>query len=414
MKIQTNQKPIETYLYENKKFKEVVYSLQFFMDLEEQSLSKANVLLAMMRDRIQAYPTKAEVIRAKDYLYGARVGGNVRRYGQKMIIQLSITTVAERFVKTPLTDETFKFFSEMIYSPLLSEDVFKEAKKTVKARLQRRYEQPMQQAIMEGLKHFTQGTVIAQSSFGDREEIDQLRLEDIADFHQQLIASSGMAIIVGNFDSKTVSKAAEQYLRSHPQVVRSSLSFLMDPRPFETKSLSKNVTQGNLVKFYTTLTGVSEVSFTALHVLSIILGQLPTSLLFQEIREKHSLTYSIGARLQSYDGMLMIVTSLDAEKIDQTNTLIAEQFHRLEQGDFDQNLIDGALKMLQSSFDSVEDDIFSIRNFILQQYLNQASFDLDEHSQRYYQITKQDIQEVSQRVQPLGEFRLIGREQTDE
>ncbi len=414
MKIQTNQKPIETFLYENRKFKEVVYSLQFFMDLEEQSLSKANVLLAMMRDRIQAYPTKAEILRAKDYLYGARVGGNVRRYGQKMIIQLSITTIAEHFVETPLTDETFKFFSEIIYSPLLSEDVFKEAKKTVKARLQRRYEEPMQQAIMEGLKHFTQGTIIAQSSFGDREEIDQLHLEDIVNFHQQLIASSGMAIIVGNFDPKTVTTAAQRYLRKHPPVMRSQLSFLMEPRTFETKSLSKNVTQGNLVKFYTTLTEVSDVSFTALHVLSIILGQLPTSLLFQEIREKHSLTYSIGARLQSYDGMLMVVTSLDAEKIDQTNTLIAQQFLRLEQGDFDQNLIDGALKMLQSSFDSVEDDIFSVRNFILQQYLNQASFDLDEHSQRYYQITKQDIQDVSQRIQPLGEFRLIGREQADE
>lgn len=410
MKIQTLENPLVTYVYKSDTFKEIVYSLQISIPIEAKASTKANLLSIMMRDRIQAYPTKADMLRARDMLYGARLSSQVIRYGELLMLKLSITTISDRFVEHPMIDNVLQLMSEVLYRPLLTEDVFKEAKKTLSSRLNRRIEQPMQYAINEGLKHFGQGNVVQYSSYGHLEDLDSITLDSIVDFHQVIIKASAFGIVVGDVDVRTLQTSLSKNFTNHPAYDFSTMNNLMHHRESQTLTLYKKVNQANLVKLFTTQVNVTDAKFFALHTLSIILGQLPTSLLFQEVREKRSLTYSIGSSLLSYDGMMMITTSLDEKNIETTNQLIHHQLQRMIEGDFDQELLDGALLMLQSSFDSIEDDIYSITNFIVSQVLLQGNFDLNDHLSKYQNVTKEDIQKISQNVQLLGDIHLVSKE----
>ena len=48
-------------------------------------------------------------------------------------------------------------------------------------------------------------------------------------------------------------------------------------------------------------------------VMNSLLGQSPTSLLFEEVREKHSLCYSISSYLIQFDGALIITLGTNKE-----------------------------------------------------------------------------------------------------
>ncbi len=414
MNVAVYDTPFKTYIYSDNKFKEVVYSLQFLLRLEANTTTLANLLIAMMRDRSQKYPTKSEMIRVRDMLYGARLQSQVRRFGESVLIQFNITTIAAEFVEEPIAEEAIEFLAEILYHPLINQETFAEAKNRLTSRLNRILEQPMRLAIDQGFKYFGEGTPVAYSSQGDLEQIDQITLEDILKFHQQLLASPVFSIVVGANEAKTTNKAFKKYFKQQPEINLDKVFYHMRPASPRVLKIEKQVNQANLVKFYSTGIDVNEKDFTSLHMLSIILGQLPTSLLFQEVREKNSLTYSISSSLQSYDGMMMINTSLDSKDIDAANQLIDQQLERIKQGDFDQNLLDGAMKMLESSFASIEDDIYSIQNFIRTQIFTQSNFDIETHAQKYHQVTLPMIQTVAKQIHYLGEIQLVERSVNDE
>ena len=68
--------------------------------------------------------------------------------------------------------------------------------------------------------------------------------------------------------------------------------------------------------------------------MSYLLGQLPNSLLFSEIREKRNLCYSIYSNLMHYDGIMSIHTGISKTQRDLVLQLIDEQIETIRKNAF--------------------------------------------------------------------------------
>lgn len=73
--------------------------------------------------------------------------------------------------------------------------------------------------------------------------------------------------------------------------------------------------------------------------MNAMLGQYSTSLLFQNVREKNSLCYSIYSNLIAFDGARELRPASKKKDIDQVLTLIQEQIETLKNGTFDEELL---------------------------------------------------------------------------
>ena len=80
---------------------------------------------------------------------------------------------------------------------------------------------------------------------------------------------------------------------------------------------------------YPTHVTLSSPDYWTLRTGSCIFGQLPTSLLFQEVREKRSLCYSIYSSILSYDGVMSVSTGIDSAHLDEVKELVEQQRQRL-------------------------------------------------------------------------------------
>lgn len=69
-------------------------------------------------------------------------------------------------------------------------------------------------------------------------------------------------------------------------------------------------------------------------IYNIILGNSPNSKLFQNVREKYSLAYSISSSINRLEGSFFIYAGISYDNVDKTKQEIYKQIEDMKQGKF--------------------------------------------------------------------------------
>ena len=178
----------------------------------------------------------------------------------------------------------------------------------------------------------------------------------------------------------------------------------------ETLLEERDIPQTSIMVLYYTHTDVLDPDYYALRVMNAMLGQYSTSLLFQNVREKNSLCYSIYSNLISFDGALGIMTGVDPQHVDKALALIEEQVEKLRQGDFDDELLTVSQTMIRSSLKAGDDVMNSIVALQYQNDLLGRDYTSDTIISLVDQVSREDVIAMARRL----EHRLtciIGRKE---
>lgn len=111
---------------------------------------------------------------------------------------------------------------------------------------------------------------------------------------------------------------------------------------------------------------IGDKNYWPLKVANAMLGQYPSSFLFQEVREKHSLCYSIYSNLISFDGALGITTGIQRKDIEKAIALIHEQVEKIKSGAFSEELFATSKDLLYASIKGTKDEMASFMAYAYQ------------------------------------------------
>lgn len=175
------------------------------------------------------------------------------------------------------------------------------------------------------------GQPIGRPILGTTELINRFKRDDLARYMADHYKAEQMVIsAAGNFDRKRFIEQVEQ-----------EFSSLARARSIETDSAvyhggfalhERDLEQVNLLIGFE---GVSfdDPDFYAAQIMSMILGGGMSSRLFQEIREKRGLVYSIYSFMQSYidGGSFAIHAGTGPDQIGELIPTVAEEMHKLSQ-----------------------------------------------------------------------------------
>lgn len=393
--------------YKTEKFKTTTISIRFLRPLKEKEASINAMLSQSLVDRCAKYHSKQLIANALDELYGAGLGSSINGFGEAQTLELRFKFMNPKFAnnKEEFEQEIVNFIKEIIFYPLLTEEVFQEAKKVLIAKIKRMLDDPQSYASNKALKIAGGSTSVAISNYGDLDTVLGLTFEDFLEGYQTIVNASMVdVLVVGNIDD-----SFENQLRSLPfsnQEVLYPTYQKANLAQYHQVIENKHIPQSVIQMVFNTGVCVADEDYMNARIMNAMLGVFPTSLLFQEVREKHSLCYSIYSSLIGFDGIMQISTGVKDENIKQTIELIEAQVERLKNGEFTEELLEVTKRMMVNTFKGINDDPNSTINLGYQSLLSGVELYNEQTTALINKVTKEDVVKAANQLGHVLTFVL--------
>ena len=391
------------------KFKDFILSVRFSYPNTEPYVTLSNVLSYIITDRSKEYPTKQDMSLKMDELFGLNLNAKTSSLGYAHTLEIRIKTLNERYTDFPHLKASTEFLYSAISNPLLNETTFNEAKINLESTLKRIQDKPSYLSLLKACEGVGKDTPLETFSQGSLSVLKQLKLEDVIDFHKMIVEEIKPNILIMGDLNQNSKKQVLDILKFNGEKTVDKTSYIFKAKHHFRSTLNKSVDQSTLTQPYTTNVLYSDENYFALRVLVIMLGQLPNSLLFQEVREKRSLCYSISAGTFNFDGIMSVQTGIEYSKKEVVEILIEEQIIKLRKGQFSLRLLNIAKKMFVNGLESMEDDQNAYLGFLFQRSITGNDFDLKKSINSIKKINKEDIIRVANQLVLVSEFMIRGK-----
>ncbi len=390
------------------KFKTKRISLTFVLPLTLKSAATASLLSRLLSRSTKEYPTPVLLQRKLLSLYGARLSSHMMKLGDAQLLNVSITVLNEKYAlkNEDLSCLATDLLCNSVFSPNCENNAFIEKDVEICRRL---LIESLEGLINDKRKYAISkmyGEMCCDEPFGielggDIETARAITKEEIYDYWENMLQTAPVLItVVGSNDPQPIYTQILSYLNNKN---RSPNPFSASFHPKKIVSVKETdetmqLTQGKLVMgFRTDISSLTQDNL-ALRMMCDIFGGSPYSKLFTVVREKMSLCYYCAARLQSQKGFICVDSGVDNANITATKQGILDQLQAIQNGEFDDSVIQASKMSLADGARSVTDSAESIETWYLARLFDKNQITPDEFIKNLSSITKQDIVDAAQGI----------------
>lgn len=387
------------------KFKNVVVSIRFRSLLDEETIAQKMLLSDILSNVCKQYANKMMVSEKLNDLYGASFSGNYATFGKSQIVEFRMKTIHSSYINenVDLLKESLSFLHAFVYEPLLDEDgnfdalVVDEAKRMTISKIMRIIDEPSQYCSSKAFASVGKSNPLEIQSIHQIERIRSIGVKELSDAYHKMLSEDELDIvIIGDVDEKQGGDAVVDSFIDNGVTLsfKSDYAIQVDSDIASFMCETRDISQAYITMVYQTNIKNSDADFYKLQVANAILGQTPSSLLFREVREKHSLCYSIHSFLLTYDGALAITVGVDPQNVEKTIALIKEQFTRVCEGDFSIETLDTAKEMLANSLVNQMDNQVGILNLLYRNILLEKEVSIEDMIRQIRSTSVAEVKEV--------------------
>ena len=138
--------------------------------------------------------------------------------------------------------------------------------------------------------------------------------------------------------------------------------------------------------------------FAAMQVMNTILGSGMTSKLFNNVREKMSLCYSIGSSYYSTKGIVTVSAGIDFDKEEKTRNEILRQLRLTAEGEISQEEMKAAKQALYSALRATNDSPGAIESFYSTAALSGLQLEPEAYMLAIGRVTREQVAEAAKTV----------------
>lgn len=396
------------FLIKTNKYKTISMSFLFSIPFDKKTFLSLKLLSNYLGHYSKAYPSKEKMIQAKENLYLAAFLSEIKIISNIISFQIEYNFVNPCFLNDLTTDDFLDFFKECLYNVYFNEKLLKEFKNDYKDKTKRKLDQPSEYAkkrVFEILSKDEESLSYLGNDYLN--EIDDISIDDIKNIYGLLFKDFGLNIfLVGNYDEKLLEFVKGFKENRHFSILNKALDLKDYGEIIEEKNTKKSI----LSVVYKTPYNRKHSDFYAFVLGNVLLGALPTSLLFEEIREKLSYCYYINANYDTYSGIVRINTGIDDKNYKNVIKEINKQIKRLIDLDYDKNKLELAKKMMSDVLKSAPDDYLWYEDYLYRNFLNGIEISTDEYLKELNEVSDFDISRVFSNYSHVLTHLLKGNE----
>lgn len=381
------------------KFSDVSVAIRTQLPLERSTITAYNILVYMLKTKTELFKTKQALISNLNEAYGMKLACGLSSYGADLILTTRIQYIRSDWIEEEdYIHKVKEITDQVLFHSVLDEASFEEAKYLYRNKLTRILDDPDGLAIYTCLTTLNTNHEISIPIQGSLDDLDQLTLQDIQNVYSAYLKADKHIFVCGCLDEEMKTYLERMDSSSKLNSTRSLLPIL----DYQEEIIEKNISQSSIALVYATSTDILSEDYYKMFVMNSLLGQSPTSLLFEEVREKHSLCYSISSYLIQFDGALIITLGTNKENIEKAIDLINQQIQRIIDLDFDPELLNTAKKDCIDSLIVAQDYPFSQIDQRFMDVLLSRDTDRDKKIKNIQKVCLEDVSAAAKKLKKIS------------
>lgn len=390
------------HLLNTEKFKTVSIVVKFKAPLDIHTMSERAILSKLIQKTSMRYPDEQSMINHLAYLYGAHLYSHVIKQNNAHVLTLGIDIVNDKYLEhDALLESAFQLLHEVVFSPNTTDNTFKEELITTEKHLfKNKYEAIKENLGQYGfyqlLKSLFQDEAMQQPAFGDINKLELVTGEDVYRAYNSMITNDEIQIyVVGDVDASQVHALKAQYLDFPMNTVKLSPVAIKKIDAPQTIVEHIETKQARINMGFKCEVQHPEKSYFAFIVLNQVFGGDPSSLLFTNVRERHSLAYQIHSQIDARSGMLYVLSGVNQQKRVQAIETIIAEFDKIKEGQISDELIATAKRLI---INQKKESLDRPKGFIEIEFSNSFGAHISEAEwiEGINNVTKSDIMQVAQ------------------
>jgi predicted Zn-dependent peptidase len=400
------------------RYKTMLISANFFLPLNAESAS-ANAILPFLLSRAsRRYPDYTLLNQRLAELYGAELGADVRKCGDMQVVSVSVSAIADRYALEgeKISAELSDLLCSACFDPPLQNGVFpREGFLQEQRQLLETLDSEFNDKIVYALRRCEEimcaGEPFGLGRLGTRESISALTPASAAKAWAEMIRGANAEILVlGDCDPEPVFQKFSAAFRPLERTAGGPYVLSAPKRAGKTKRVAEteDVAQSKLVMGFRAACAEPQAGVPAMKLMSALYGGMPTSRLFQNVREKKSLCYYCSSSYNAVKGILEVQSGVERENIAAAEEEILAQLEAVRRGEFSDADVADAKRYLANVYGSFSDSIDALEGWYLAKSLTDPTRSPEDEAAMVAAVGREAIIEAARSAALDTVYRLEG------
>ena len=403
------------HLINTDRFKSMNIVLFLTKKFDKNDIPFGNLLCKNMVYTSKKYNTKNKMAIIGEELYGASVSASFGISGKTESYVFSLDFLNPNYTDNDYLEKSIDFLCEILFNPNIKDNKFEEnyfniTKKDAISSVVSVKDKPNLYARIEYSALMYKGTETAYSSIPKLNDLENLTEKDLYKEYSKLFNGDYKIDIAvyGELDDKVkdiIKKKFKNVKGNNDKLeiyikhnYSNEINEKIDTLPFN---------QSKLYIGYRLKDLTSHELNHVLRVYNTILGTMNDSILFNVVREQHSLCYSIGSYYSKYNPSLTIYAGINKANYEKTVELIKECVESMKDKKILERLFDSAKKTINTYLNNFYDDLTSQINLYYQREFDTLE-DIETLRENINSVTIDEVIKLNEKISLSTIYLLKG------
>lgn len=389
----------------DEKFKSIYLSVNYILKIVKNEVAD-NVLVASILEKgSKNYPSQTILDKKLSGLYDSDYGISVEKIGDLYNIEFRMECLNKKFIpqNENILPICLDILNDVIKNPRLEnghfvDSVVEREKEGLRERISQKKDDKVKYSILKCEEILCKDEPYGVYIYGNIEDVDKSTSESLYNHYLKILNESRVEIIVtGNIDDDDEALIKEK-LDYDSKEINYNLELKITDEIINEKEVAE-VNQALLCMGLKVANFKKEDTFKHL-IYNALLGDTPSSKLFQNVREKASLAYFAKSRFYRYKGMYIINTGIYEENYEKAKTIILEQLEDIKNGKISDEEFYAAKEGMISNLKEWKDSKVLLTRIYLSNklFFGSDKFLVGEMIEELKKVTVQDIINISKDI----------------
>ncbi|MCL2522219.1 MAG: insulinase family protein [Erysipelotrichales bacterium] len=410
---------VKVHLIKTNKFKTNIINYRYTNKIDRKKLAERSLLPQVLSAKPAFKPSKLLVNEYLEELYGASFFVNTRHHGKNSVIDFQIKVLNDKYLpgQENLLKAGLEFLKEIIINPALETDglckkCLRDEKRLQIDYLEAEKENKVRTAFTQLLNRMCPDETISIDKDGTKTDIRKVTSASLYKYYKQVLKNDSVDLIIsGDFEFENILEFIKTEIIETTAIYQKYEPIeKLDKVISESKIIRKkeDYKQTTFVTGYRTGIYLNDELQYPLILANAILGGYMNSRLFTNIRERHSLAYSIFSFANIFSGLLFVVASLDYKQTKKALNLIENEFEDLQKNLISENEFRSIKLQVINDILELEDSQGAIVERYYNSFLLGTDMDIEKTVKKINAISKEEIRTAFNKIQQDTTFILVG------
>lgn len=398
---------IKFHKIETNKFKTNLFAIFLSLPLTRETVTKNALLAAILRRGTAKAQTQEEISKNLEEMYGASFDCGIEKTGDSHTIKFYLESINDEFLpeKEDLLKKSLDILLDIAFNPLIENGKFKEEyveqeKENLKQIIEGKIDNKGAYALEKCIEEMYKNKAYGLYKYGYIEDLNKITPEDLYNYYKQVINECKIDIFASGIlpqNTEELVKENENIIKLQERNIQIKDEEKQIPEKENVVEESMDITQGKLVIGLDVTSNIENLSYITM-CYNTILGGGANSKMFQNVREKASLAYTVGSNFLKRKQNIMIRAGIEIENYEKALEIIKEQLKDMENGNFTDEDIENAKNLIIATIENIPEEQDTQISYYLGQELAGTNISVEEYKEKIQNVTKEQIVEVAKSV----------------